>query len=193
MFDFHSTYLNGILDNRETIYMEQSPYNKVANHTCYVLKLQKSLYGLKQSSRKWCNSLCKLLTSIGFQRSLADPAIFFARIGGNIVVLFIHVDDTTITGSSTTLNKEFKKCISECFKITDLGSILWLLGLAIERDHTARTLSISQKSYIKTILQYFNLEDAKPLKIPMDPNTLLSKEDCPSTKEEEAAMKKVPY
>ena len=27
----------------------------------------------------------------------------------------------------------------------------------------------------------------------MDPNTHLSKEDCPATKEEEAAMKKVPY
>ena len=35
--------------------------------------------------------------------------------------------------------------------------------------------------------------NAKPLKIPMDPNTHLSKEDCSSTKEEEAAMKKVPY
>ena len=94
------------------------------------------------------------------------------------------MDDTTITGSSTSLNKEFK-CISQRFKIIDLGSISWLLGLAIERDRTAR--------YIETILHRFNLEAAKSLKIPMDPNTHLSKEDCPSTKEEEAAMKKIPY
>ena len=132
MFDFHSAYLNGILDDGKTIYMEQLPHHEVANRTHYVLKLRKSLYGLKQAGRKWYNSLCELLTSIGFQRSLADPAIFFAHIGGNVVVLFIHVDDTTITGSSTSLNKEFKKCISEHFEITDLGSISWLLGLAIE-------------------------------------------------------------
>lgn len=55
-----------------------------------------------------------------------------------------------------------------------LGSISWLLGLAIERNRTSRTLSISQKSYIETILRRFNLENAKSLSIPMDPNTHFS-------------------
>ena len=193
MFDFYSAYLNGILDDREMIYMEQPPHHEVADHTCYVLKLQKSLYGLKQAGRKWYNTLCGLLTGIGFQRSLADPAIFFAYIGGNVVILFIHVDNTTITGSSTSLNKEFKKWIGEHFEITDLESTLWLLGLAIERDRTMQTLSISQKSYIKTILRHFGLEDAKPLSILMDPNTSLSKANCPSTDNEKSAIKMVPY
>jgi hypothetical protein len=103
------------------------------------------------------------------------------------------VDDTTITGSSISLNKEFKRRISERFEITDLGSISWLLGLAIERNRTSRTLSISQKSYIETILRRFNLENAKSLSIPMDPNTHFSKDDCPSTDEEVTVMKKVPY
>ena len=122
MFDFHLAYLNGILDDGETIHMEQPPHHEVADCTHYVLKLQKSLYGLKQASRKWYNTLCGLLTRIGFQRSLADPAIPFAHIGKNVVILFIHVDDTTITESSTGLNKEFKKQIGEHFEITDLGS-----------------------------------------------------------------------
>ena len=193
MFDFHSAYLNGILDDGETIYMEQPPHHEVADRTRYVVKLRKSLYGLKQAGRKWYDVLCGLLTNVGFQRSLADPAVFFAHIGGDVVVLFIHVDDTTITGSSISLNKEFKRRISERFEITDLGSISWLLGLAIERNRTSRTLSISQKSYIETILRRFNLENAKSLSIPMDPNTHFSKDDCPSTDEEVTVMKKVPY
>lgn len=158
MFDFHSAYLNGILDDGETIYMEQPPHHEVADRARYVVKLQKSLYGLKQAGRKWYESLCKLLIDIGFQRSLADPAVFFAHIGGHIVILFIHVDDSTITGS-----------------LTRLGSISWLLGLAIKRDRATRTLSISQKSYIETILRRFGLEDAKALSLPMDPNTHLIK------------------
>ena len=53
MFDFHSAYLNGVLNDGETIYMEQPPYYEIADRACYVVKLQKSLYGLKQAGRKW--------------------------------------------------------------------------------------------------------------------------------------------
>ena len=42
-------------------------------------------------------------------------------------MLAIHVDDTTITGSTTKLVNEFKGQINEKFQITDLGSISWLL------------------------------------------------------------------
>ena len=31
MFDFHSAYLNGVLDNNKDIYMEQLPYHEVKN------------------------------------------------------------------------------------------------------------------------------------------------------------------
>ena len=57
MFDFHSAYLNGILNDGETIYMEQPPYHKVADRARYIVKLQKSLYGLKQAGRKWYDTL----------------------------------------------------------------------------------------------------------------------------------------
>ena len=113
MFDFHSTYLNGILDNGETIYMEQPPHHEVVNCSHYSMKLCKSLYGLKQVGRKWYDTLCTSLINIGFQRSMADPVVFFIHIGNDIVVLFIHVNDTTITGSSTLLVKDFKQCIEK--------------------------------------------------------------------------------
>jgi Reverse transcriptase (RNA-dependent DNA polymerase) len=51
MFDFYSAYLNGVLNDGETIYMEQLPYHKVADYSHYVMKLHKSLYGLKQAGR----------------------------------------------------------------------------------------------------------------------------------------------
>ena len=39
MFDFHSAYLNGVLEDGETIYMEQPPYHEVADCSRYVVKL----------------------------------------------------------------------------------------------------------------------------------------------------------
>ena len=136
MFDFHSAYLNGVLDDDETIYMEQVPYHEVASHSHYVVKLCKSLYGLKQAGRKWYDTLCGSLVIIGFQKSMADPAVFFVHTGSNIVFLFIHVDNTTMTGSSMDLIKKYEQKIREMFDIMHLGPVLWLLGLTIIQDHS---------------------------------------------------------
>jgi hypothetical protein len=193
MFDFHSAYLNGILDNGETIYMEQPPHHEVADRSRYVVKLRKSLYGLKQAGRKWYDTLCHSLADIGFQRSTVDPAVFFVPVGGDVVVLFIHVDDSTITGSSTTLIDVFKRRIAERFDITDLGPVSWLLGLAVVRDRTKRILMISQESYVESLIRRFGLENAKSLTVPINSNTRLLSNDSPTTVEGKQDMKEVPY
>ena len=101
MFDFHSAYLNGELD--EDIFMEQPPNYETADREHYVVKLRKTLYGLKQAGKKWYDSLCRSLADIGFKKSEADPAVFYVHVGNDVVVLAIHVDDSTMTGSSVTL------------------------------------------------------------------------------------------
>ena len=134
MFDFHSAYLNGVLGDGETIYMEQPPYHEIVDHSRYVIKLRKSLYGLKQAGRKWYDTLCGSLAVIGFQRSMADLAVFYICVGSDVVILFIHIDDTTMTGSSSSLIEELEQQIGKTFDIMHLGPVSWLLGLAITRD-----------------------------------------------------------
>ena len=126
MFDFHSAYLNGVLSDDETIYMEQPPHPEVADCSRYVVKLHKSLYGLKQAGRKWYDTLCHSLANIGFRKSMANPAVFYICIGSDMVILFIHVDDTTITGSSLNLIEEYEQRIANVFNITHLGPVSWL-------------------------------------------------------------------
>ena len=99
---------------------------------------------------------------------MADPAVFYVFVGRDVVVLFIHVDDSMMTGSSSALNKMFMKQIAKCFEITNLGPISWLLELAIIQNQNERTLSLSQGSYIESLLCRFNLEDAKTLLVPIN-------------------------
>jgi hypothetical protein len=105
----------------------------------------------------------------------------------------IHVDDCTITGSSPKLLEDYKLRIGSLFKMTDLGPISWLLGIEIKRNRDARTISLSQQSYIASILQRFNFTDAKPLSMPMDPNVQLTTEQCPTSVTDIASMKHIPY
>jgi hypothetical protein len=64
----------------------------------------------------------------------SDWGVFVARIDSEILILASHVDDCTITGSSSELICAFKKEIGSWFKITDLGPISWLLGMKVTRD-----------------------------------------------------------
>ena len=193
MFDFHSAFLNGELDSDEKVYMEQPEGYKEQDRQWYVCRLLKSLYGLKQAGRKWYDALCKALADIGFKRSEANPAIFYAHQTNNIIVLACHENDCTITGSSQVLIQEYKDKLKQKYLLTDLGAANWLLGIKITRDFEARTISLSQSSYINTILTWFNFTDLKLLSMPMDPSIHFLKDQCPQTPEEIADMCKIPY
>ena len=145
MFDFHGTYLNGQLN--KDIYMEQPPDYEMVDCGHYIVKLHKTLYGLKQAGKKWYDLLCCSLADIGFKKMEANPAIFYVHSGNDIVILTIHVNDSTMTGSSAILQQEYKACISAKFELTNLGPISWLLGLTITHDHAACTLLLPKCIY----------------------------------------------
>ena len=134
-----------------------------------------------------------MLTDIGFRVSGADPRVFVAHKGEHVLILTAHVDDCIITGSSLQLIKEFKQKLHDCYTLTDLGPINWLLGIKVTQDHEAWTILLSQESYIGSILNRFNLQDAKSVDMPMIPSVSYSKRDCPADNMECACMARVPY
>ena len=193
VFDFHGAYLNGELNEREDVYMEQPPDYETADRRTFVLKLKKALYGLKQGGRKWYDTLCRTLAELGMKRSEADFGVFYAHTVTDIILLAIHVDDCMLTGNNVAVLTEFKRKIGAIYKLTDLGPISWLLGIKVTRDRELRTLHLSQTSYIESIIRRFNFDDLKPASIPIDPTMQFSKKQCPQTITDIARMKNIPY
>ena len=173
--------------------MEQPEGYEESNWKQYICKLQKSLYGLKQAGWKWYKALSKALTDIGFNKSEAEPAVFYAHQKHKMAILACHVDNCMITGSSQQLIQSYKGKLKSKYSLTDLGLAKWPLRMKITRDLEARTISLLQLLYIKSILTKFNFMDLKPFSTPMDPLIQLSKDQCPQTLEEIADMKKIPY
>src|SRR5438477_6632799 len=172
-FDFHSVYLNGKLE--EEVYLEQPPDFEFIDHECFVLKLKKALYGLKQGGRRWYETLSAELTDMGFKHSEANHTIFFKSDATSPTILVIYVNDCTITGSSELQIVNTKCELQEKFKLTDLGPLSWLLGIRVTRDRSARTITLSQQSYIDTILSHCNFTSMTPHTTPMDLNLVLLK------------------
>ncbi|THH18467.1 hypothetical protein EUX98_g8949, partial [Antrodiella citrinella] len=190
-FDFSSAYLNSPLD--EDVYMEQPRGFESADRQKYVLKLAKALYGLKQGGRKWYETLCATLADLGFRRAESDFGVFFKVCGDDLIVMAVHVDDCALTGSSTRLLDEHLERIKQRYRLTSNDALDWLLGIKVVRDRQASTLALSQHAYIDSIISRYNFNDLKPISIPMDPHTPLSRTQCPVSATDIARMAKIPY
>lgn len=63
-----------------------------------VCRLLKSLYGLKQASRKWYERLSNLLLSLGFTHSHSDHSLLTNISTRSYMALLIYVDDIALGG-----------------------------------------------------------------------------------------------
>ena len=159
----------------------------------YVLKLNKSIYGLKQSPRNWHHLLDHWLTTVvGFVRSTVDPCLFTLVCGDDCITLTIYVDDLVYGGTRKMVDK-FKQQLSERFKVTHDGPLSWVLGMEILRNRTNQSIVIRQTKYINDILERFNMQECNPCDTPAVPGNRLTKQMEPSTEEEISRMNVVPY
>ncbi len=190
-----SAYLNGKLTDDEKVYMRPAPgYPPPGFKSNQVLKLVKTLYGLKQSGRRWYQHLVWILcNNLGYSQCDVDQAVFFKRNDGELTVIVVHVKDCTIALTSLKEIVALKKGMGRFVEVTDLGELHWILGIEVKHNRELRELYLSQHSYLDTILRWYNFDDLKPVSIPMDPNIKLSSSQCPSTAAEVARMCDVLY
>ncbi len=125
----------------------------------YVLKLNKSLYGLKQAGFNWFEKLKEGLTARDFVQSQVDKCVFLRK---DCIVL-TYVNDCIIIGkdmATVDLVISLLKCGNENFDLVDQGSIDKYLGLLI-RDIDSTTFEMSQPFLIRRILNFLSLDENK--------------------------------
>jgi len=127
--------------------MEQAPHYTNGNPKD-VIQSQCTIYELKQSSCKWYKKLTKELRKLGIHPLHSDYAAYCLIKDKNIILMAIHVDDSTITRSFPFLINNIQEKIGRIFKIILLRPISWLLGMEVTHDRKSHTLTLSQKTYI---------------------------------------------
>ena len=175
--DVKSAYLNADIDAE--IYLNQPEGFQKSDDKGDKLywKLNKSLYGLKQSGRNWNKLLDEFLTQQKFNQSKSDHCIYTKHDGHSNVIMLIWVDDILVASNSKQSIKEVKDSLNSKFKMKDLGQISTYLGIDFEvKDEY---ISMSQTNSIKGMLEKFNMADCKPKLIPCDPSSVNMK-DCDS-------------
>eukprot|EP00253_Pinus_taeda_P030075 PITA_30075 len=98
-----------------------------------------------------------------------------------------------LVGNDKEIIQDLKTQLSFKFDMKDLGAANYILGMEIKRDQAKRKLWLNQRKFVETILQRFNMQDSKTVKVPVPVGVTLSVEQCPKTQEEEEDMSHVPY
>jgi len=124
--DINNAFLYG--DLKETVFMLQPPGLESANYSL-VCKLNKAIYGLKQTPRSWFHKLSATLSSLGFSSTKSDSSLFVKFHKTHTMMVLIYVDDIIITGTSTSNIQALISCLRQHFALKDMYRLHYFLGI----------------------------------------------------------------
>ena len=123
------------------------------NNETLVWKLNKSLYGLKQSGRNWNSLLHTLFEENGLTQSKVDACLYYQMNNEKVIFVVVWVDDIIVAANSEKYLNETKELLKQSFKMKDLGQISWFLGIQFKQTNNGiENVSIALfKNNIRTI------------------------------------------
>ncbi|KAG6462003.1 hypothetical protein O3G_MSEX012991 [Manduca sexta] len=166
--DVTTAFLNGDLE--ETIYMEAPECLLESKDNCNktVVKLNRAIYGLKQSSRAWYRKVDDYLVSLGYKRSKLEPCLYTKNNDHKKTIVTLYVDDFFVFTNDISECNNLKKVLASKFKIKDLGQVKNCLGMTVNIDKVKGTVTLSQENYINQLLNKFNMADCKVADTPLE-------------------------
>ena len=106
-------------------------------------KLQKSIYGLKQSSRQWYLRFHETVISNHFEMMDEDHCVYVKRSSDKFVILTLYMDDILLAGNNLEYLLTIKEWLSFNFQMKDMGEASYILGVKIPRNRLKRLLNLS--------------------------------------------------
>jgi len=166
-------------DLEDEIYVEMPRLFQKPGH---VLKLKKSLYGLRQSPLNFFLHLKEGLEARGFRQSELDPCLFIS----NDVLCLCYVDDCLFFSKDERkideVIEDMKRPNPTSFLLNVEDSVAGFLGILMEPQSDG-TIELKQTGLIDRILRVMNLQDSKENQTPSDTKPLGKDENGPPCEE----------
>ena len=134
--DVNNAFLHGDLHKDVYMQLPQGFHCKGG----LVCKLNKSLYGLKQASRQSYSKHSSTILQYGFKQSKSDYSLFTKKSHKSFLALLVYVDDIFIASNDVKAVEDLKLFLDQKFKLKDLGSLKYFLGLEVARLDKGITL-----------------------------------------------------
>ncbi|CAB1112668.1 unnamed protein product [Ectocarpus sp. CCAP 1310/34] len=126
-----------------------------------IVKLGKSLYGLRQASRQWHAMLNRCLVALGFEQCMAYACVFRLIEGGCVVlILVVHVYDIFAVGERERCDT-FDADLDKSVPVKNLGELRWYSGCLYERSKETGRLTISQQTFMDELAAEYGVAGGK--------------------------------
>jgi len=158
--------------NRRGVYLEMP---RGFTEPGKVLKLKRSLYGLKQSPRNFFQHLKGKLEGIGFESARdVDPCLFIS----DKVICLVYVDDTLFySPRQEYIDDVVRKLEEEGMDLETEDDVAGFLGVHIERNDKNGTIKLTQKGLIKRIIETLEIDHLHGKETPATAEPLVLDED----------------
>ena len=127
-----NTFLHGDLE--EEVYMDIPSGHTTSSEAKFVCKLERALYGLKQSPRAWFGRFSSAMRKYGYLQSNSYHTLFLKHRQGKVTALIVYVDDMIITGDDAKEISRLQEELSTEFKMKNLGGLKYFLGIEVARS-----------------------------------------------------------
>lgn len=156
-------------------------------------KLNRALYGLKISPKRWNKRFSEEAQKLGLENDLHELCLFTWRKEGKIVVVLLYVDDMLVANNDQEKLEKIKEKLNGTFETKNLGEPKNFLGITIERNKEERYMSIHQTRYTESILERFHMNECKPQNTPMVTRKMSNKKSKLEEKSIGEEIRRVPY
>jgi hypothetical protein len=164
--DIETAFLNA--DLHEEIYMRQP--KDAEDGTPRVMRLPKSIYGLKYASSEWRKLFHNTISSPRLKRATSDTYLYTMNHRAHgICIVQVYADAILIVSDPLEWIETAKRAIGKKLRMTDFGEAKIILGMDNVMDKEARATGLSQEQYTKKILEKYGMLDMTPSKVPMAP------------------------
>jgi hypothetical protein len=168
--DVKGAFLHAPLE--EEIYMELPGGSgfEVDGQPC-IVRLKKTLYGLKQAGHEWFVLHVGVLLSMGFKASKVDACLYTHAERGIWVLVYVDDDLVAVHQSS-----DFEWFVTELSKHFTVGSAALAdnyLGIRIQQQDGV--VKMDQQAQVEELLRKYGMEGAKPTATPATPGQRLNK------------------
>ena len=167
-FDVKGAYLKS--DINEEIYMLLPLKNK--NEKSQYVKLNKSVYGLRQAGLLWFQNIKSKLLQLGAIQCPDDECLFHYEFEGDIIDIVIYVDDLLTASSTQKISEKFIIFLRDKYgEVNEVTNTSTHLGI-YWRQKNDKSIHISQPGYVDKIIKELKMEDETPTNTPISPSQL---------------------
>jgi hypothetical protein len=153
IIDVEGAFLQGRFANGEELYIEVPDGFHEWYEGDVVLRMNVPLYGTKQAAYCFFKTFASRIKNMTYKQSKADPCLYFAWIGGEMVVFVAWVDDVMVLGPPS-LVEQVQRDLEKSFTCKREGELTEYVGskLTFSRDDNGKgTVKFMQPVLIKKI------------------------------------------